>query len=353
MVSDTPTPSNYSEAIASLNSSLWHKAMEDKFNSLIANGTWELVPLPTGQNTVDTRWIYKLKLQADGSIEQAKARFITKGYSQCYRIDYNETFAPIMRIEDMHLLLAYANALNLEIHSMDIDSAFLQADLEEKIYITQPEGFVSPQHPDYVCCLKKSLYSLKQAPLAWNKTLDCHLQIQGFQPTLGDLCIYIRKQGRFINLISIYIDDCLLITDSSCISLIKEAITNAFKSKDLGEVMSILGIEVIHNCNMVPPHLPVPVPLAYCNVDWGGNPTSCKLMSGYVFFLSGSPIMWASKVQTTVALSSTEAEYTTLTKAVKQALFMRKMFALLEIDTTYPVWIYCDNQSALTIASQA
>ncbi len=149
----------------------------------------------------------------------------------------------------MHLLLAYANALNLEIHSMDIDSTFLQADLEKEIYVTQPEGFVSPQHPDYVCHLKKSLYSLKQAPLAWNKTINCHLQVQGFQPTLGDLCIYVRKQGCFINLISIYIDDCLLIADPSHISSIKEAIANAFKSKDLEEVTSILGIEVICHCD--------------------------------------------------------------------------------------------------------
>ncbi len=95
-------------------------------------------------------------------------------------------------MEVMRKLLVYAVLHALAVHLMDVTTAFLHADIDDEIYIQQPEGFVNVEHPDFVCWLNKSLYGLKQAPLLWNCTIDCHLRLNGFIPTNGDLCIYVR-----------------------------------------------------------------------------------------------------------------------------------------------------------------
>ncbi|MHB1955508.1 MAG: Ty1/Copia family ribonuclease HI, partial [Sulfobacillus sp.] len=145
------------------------------------------------------------------------------------------------------LLLGYATIRDLEIHQMDVDSAFLNAELKEEVYITQPEGYLSKKYPHYVCRLKKSLYGLKQAPLAWNQTLDSHLRANGFSPIEADSCIYVRQQEETIAIIAIYVDDCTIICHKSDLQQIKQMLSVKFKMKDLGAATAILGIEVIRN----------------------------------------------------------------------------------------------------------
>jgi hypothetical protein len=226
---------------------MWKRAMEEEFQALIRNCTFDLVPLPAGRKAVSTRWVYKLKRRADGTPERYKARWVAKGYSQRYGIDYDETFAPVVRLENLRLLLAHAAAHDLEIHQMDVDSTFLQAELDQEIYITQPDGYVSPEHPDYVCKLKKSLYGLKQAPLLWNRTIDEFLHKLGFSPTAADPCIYEREQDQRKAFISLYVDDCVVIADRRDIDPIKRALASKFPTKDLGEATSILGIEIVRD----------------------------------------------------------------------------------------------------------
>ncbi len=172
---------------------------------------------------------------------------MAKGYSQQQGIDYDATYTPIIHIEHLRLLLAYATMLNLTIHQMDVVTAFLQAKLKEVVYVEQPEGFKSPDKPNHVCCLWCSLYGLKQALLAWNQTLDGHLRASSFVPVESDPCVYVKGKGRDILIISIYVDDCLLITANHNIDKLKSVLTNQFKMKDLGLVHSILRIEVIHD----------------------------------------------------------------------------------------------------------
>ncbi len=121
--------------------------MEEEFNSLTHNDTFKLILLPAGCKPIQTCWLYKIKHKADGSINHFKACWVAKGYLQCYGIDYDETFTPVMRMENLHLLLAIATALDSKIHQMDMDTTFLQAQLEEEVYTTQPEGFMSTKHP--------------------------------------------------------------------------------------------------------------------------------------------------------------------------------------------------------------
>ncbi len=148
-----------------------------------------------------------------------------KGFSQLYSINYNETFAPVVHLENLHLLLALATALDLEIHQMDVDSVFLHAHLIEEIYVTQPEGFISSEHPHHVCCLLKSLYGLKQAPYMWNKAIDAHLLSNGFVPTDADPCIYIHCKGQQVAIISLYVDDCTILASCELLTFAKKVLS--------------------------------------------------------------------------------------------------------------------------------
>ena len=142
--------------------SQWREAAEAEMNSLHSAGVWELVPLPPGQKAIGSGWVFRVKHNADGSVERFKARLVAKGFSQRPGFDFNEVFAPTFRQSAIHLILALAAAEDLHLRSINISSAFLNGDLEEDIYMKQPEGF-HELGPEYVCKLKKSLYGLKQA----------------------------------------------------------------------------------------------------------------------------------------------------------------------------------------------
>jgi hypothetical protein len=211
---DVMTPNSYREAVSSPHASQWQQAMHKEHNALLHNSTYTLVLLPADCKAVGTRWIFKIKHCADSSIKQYKARWVAKGYTQWQGIDYNEMFAPVVQLENLHLLLVLATLLNLEVDQIDINSAFLQADINEQVYISQLEGFESTQHPDYVCLLQKSLYGLKQAPLLWNWTFNMHMCTIGFTLLEADLCIYILKtvHDQLLTIVSVYVDNCLIIS---------------------------------------------------------------------------------------------------------------------------------------------
>ena len=133
----------------------WEEAIQYEYKSLIDNQTWKLVPLPEGRPIVGCKQIFRYKLGADGTIQRFRARLVAKGFTQTYGVDYNETFAPVAKLPSLRLLLAIAAIEDLEIHQMDVSSAFLLADLEEEIYMDQPGGY---EKGNLVCRLQKSLY---------------------------------------------------------------------------------------------------------------------------------------------------------------------------------------------------
>ena len=183
-------PQSYTAAINSDNAPQWKNAMMDEYNSLIKNNTWELTPLPPGRKAIGTRWVFRIKQNANGSIERYKARWVAKGFSQHAGVDYNKTFAPVAKFPSIRVLLAVATQLNLELHQMDVDTAFLYGVIKEDIYITQLEGFIDTVHPNWVCHMKQALYGLKQAPHVWNETLDQYLLSNGFNKSMAYPCIY-------------------------------------------------------------------------------------------------------------------------------------------------------------------
>jgi len=161
-------PQNIEEALTCENSKEWECAMQEEYNSLMANNTWTLVPFPLGRKPVFCKWVFKIKQGVNGEVERYKARLVARGFTQTYGVDYNETFVPIEKFTSIRCILALVALENMEIHQMDMKMTFLNGELEKEIYMEQPQGYVHQGDEHLVCKLHKSLYGLKQSPRAWN-----------------------------------------------------------------------------------------------------------------------------------------------------------------------------------------
>ena len=154
-------------------------AMERELNALQKNDTWVLTTLPPGKKALSSKWVYKTKYKADGSIERHKARLVIRGFAQVKDKDYKHTFSPIAKITTVRVLIGLAAAMNWDLHQLDINNAFLHGFLEEEVYMLPPEGYFHAQ-PGQVCKLQRSLYGLKQASRQWNLELSKFLVNKGY-----------------------------------------------------------------------------------------------------------------------------------------------------------------------------
>jgi histone deacetylase 1/2 len=152
---------------AALDDPRWRAAMDAELTALHRNKTWRLVPAPPGVNLIDSRWVFKVKQNPDGSIERFKARLVAKGFKQRHGIDYDDTFSPVVKATTIRVILSLAVTQGWHMRQLDVDNAFLHGYLEEEVYMVQPPGFIDRRHPQHVCKLEKSMYGLKQAPCAW------------------------------------------------------------------------------------------------------------------------------------------------------------------------------------------
>lgn len=182
-------PSSYSHAEKDKE---WRAAMEREIDAIEKNGTWELTDLPKGQKAIGLKWVYKLKKDMNGDIIKYKARLVAKGYVQKQGVDFNEVFAPVTRLETVRLLIALAAKNGWEVHHLDVKSAFLNGDLQEEVYVLQPEGFVKDGEERKVYRLLKELYGLRQAPRAWNARLNRCLMKLGFVKCPYEHAVYCR-----------------------------------------------------------------------------------------------------------------------------------------------------------------
>jgi len=158
----------------------WDNAMDEEMATLDANATWELVVLPEDKKAIGCKWVYKVKHNANGSVNRYKARLVAKGYAQTYGIDYEETYSPIAKMTTIRIIIVMVVAKGWFLHQMDVNNAFLHGDLHEEMYMEQPPGYVDQTHPNLVYRLKKALYNLKQAPRAWSNKIGQYLVISGF-----------------------------------------------------------------------------------------------------------------------------------------------------------------------------
>ena len=192
---------------------------EAEYQSLQSTGTYQLTQLPAGRQAIGCKWVFKIKRHADGSVDRYKARLVAKGFSQKEGLDYKETFAPVAKFSSIRTLLALAAHQDYEVHQMDVKTAFLNGDLDVKLYMMQPEGFIVEGQEEMVCELRKSLYGLKQAGRAWFEKINAALIQMDFTPLDSDHCVYVRH-GDGVMYIVLYVDDLLLI--GSALAEIKE-----------------------------------------------------------------------------------------------------------------------------------
>jgi hypothetical protein len=211
--------------------------MEEKYVAMLTNHTWDLLSCPPGTNVVTGKWLFHHKLTSDGSLNRYKAHWVLLGFIQRPRVDYDETFSPIIKFTTVHAILSLSLALsqNWAIHQLDIKNAFLHGTLTETVYISQPTGFVGTAHPDLVCRLNCSLYGLKQMPWAWYSRFASYLASIGFIEDKWDTSLFIYRWGEDTVYLLLYIDD-IVLTSSTADLLPRTiiALQREFAMKDLG-----------------------------------------------------------------------------------------------------------------------
>ncbi|WVZ25126.1 hypothetical protein V8G54_003670 [Vigna mungo] len=236
-------PRSYKEALDSSDRHLWQGAMEEELEALKKNSTWRLVDLPKGKKVIGSKWIFKKKEATPGG-EKAryKARLVAKGFTQIEGVDYHEIFAPVVKHCSVRVLMAIVAHCNLHLEQLDVRTAFLHDDLEETIYMKQPDGFAVG---DRVCLLQKSLYGLKQSPRQWYRKFDDFLIKLNFKQCNYDDCVYtLNHDGEMLYLL-LYVDDILIASsDRGMIGETKARLADAFEMKELGEARRILGIDI-------------------------------------------------------------------------------------------------------------
>ncbi|GKA07037.1 retrovirus-related pol polyprotein from transposon TNT 1-94 [Tanacetum coccineum] len=204
-------PKNINEALKDEN---WVMAMQEELNQFKTNDVWELVPNPMDMTIIGTKWVYRNKLDENGVVTRNKARLVAQGYNQQEGIDYDETYAPVARLESIRILLAYACALDFKLYQMDVKSAFLNGFINEEVYVAQPPGFIDFAKPNYVFRLKKALYGLKQAPKAWYDRLKAFLIKHDYSMGMVDNTLFTKKKDSNLIIVQIYVDD--IIFRSTC-----------------------------------------------------------------------------------------------------------------------------------------
>nr|GFA80745.1 retrovirus-related Pol polyprotein from transposon TNT 1-94 [Tanacetum cinerariifolium] len=219
--------------------------MQEELDQFVRLKVWRLVPRPEGKSIIKTKWIFKNKKDESSLVIRNKARLVAVGYSQQEGIDYDETFAPVARIEAIRLFLAYAAHKDFTVFQMDVKTRFLNGILKEEVYVGQPPGFVSKQYPDHMYALDKALYGLKQAPRAWYDVLSQFLIESGFQKGSIDTTLFIKKKGKHIMLIQIYIDDIIFgSTNPKYRTKFSNLMVKRFEMSMMGEMKFFLGLQV-------------------------------------------------------------------------------------------------------------
>ncbi|GJV56352.1 retrovirus-related pol polyprotein from transposon TNT 1-94 [Tanacetum coccineum] len=190
---------------------------------------------------ITLKWIYKVKLDELGGIIKNKARLVARGYRQEEGINFEESFAPVARLEAIRIFLAFATHMNMVVYQMDVKTAFLNGILREEVYVSQPDEFVDPDNPNHVYKLKKALYGLKHAPRAWYDMLSLFLISQDFSKCSVDPTLFIRKEGKELFMVQIYVDDIIFAasTPELCDQIAK-IMCSKFKMLMMGKISFFL-----------------------------------------------------------------------------------------------------------------
>lgn len=249
-------PLTYAEAKRLL---VWDVPMDDEIDALEGTGTWTICTLPPDKTPIGCKWVFKVKFNADGTVERYKARLVAKGYTQQEGVDFYDTFSPVVKLTTVKLLLSLSAIHGFSLHQLDISNAFLNGDLDEEIYMRLPPGYAQRKGdslpPNAVCKLEKSLYGLKQASRQWFLKFSSTLLSLGFLQTHSDHTCFLKRGDDLFLCVIVYVDDIIICSNNdSEVALLKSQLKNHFKLRDLGPLKYFLGLEIarstdgIHVC---------------------------------------------------------------------------------------------------------
>ncbi|GJX54248.1 retrovirus-related pol polyprotein from transposon TNT 1-94 [Tanacetum coccineum] len=391
----TIEPKNIKEAMADHS---WIESMQDELNQFERLQVWELVPRPEGKNIIALKWLWKNKCDAENIVVQNKTRLVAKGYKQEEGIDFEESFAPVARLEAVRMFIAYAAHKNITIFQMDVKTAFLNGPLKEEVYVSQPKGFIDLEFPYHVYRLKKALYGLKQAPRAWYDKLSSFLIEHGFtkdfskrfanlmknnfeMSMMGELKFFLGLQvhqsprGIFISQSQYAIelvkkhglDECvsmstLMATERLDADLQGTPTDQMTYRHMIGGLMYLTAsrpdiafatfVCAHYQARPTVKHLKEDSGfelIAYSDADHAGCKDDCKSTSGGLQFLGGKLVSWSLKKQDCTAMLTIEAEYVSLSACCAQVIWMRTQ--LLDYGYKYNrIPMYCDSKSAIAIS---
>ncbi|BBG99019.1 BURP domain-containing protein, partial [Prunus dulcis] len=420
-------PETFEEAIKD---AAWQKAMEAELEMIEKNETWELVKRPSDKPIVGVKWIFKVKLNLDGSVQKNKARLVAKGYTQKPGIDFNETFAPVARLDTVRTLIALAAQKRWKLFQLDVKSAFLNGVLHEEVYVDQPPGFVVKDKEDRVYRLKKALYGLKQAPRAWisEESSEATLYVKAAENDIiytgssEELVMSFKTEmmkryemtdlgllHHFLGLGVIQAESYIFLHQKKyartlldkfgfkdCKAVSTPLAMNEKLSKEDGSeqadekvyrqiVGSLLYLtatrpDIMFAASLLARYMHGPTKkhmgtakrvlryiqgtldygiayekgkeamlVGYCDSDWSGCEDDMRSTSGYAFHLGSGVFSWASVKQSSVALSTAEAEYVSAAEATAQAVWLRFVLSDFGEEQVEATPILCDNTSAIAI----
>jgi hypothetical protein len=222
----------------------WVLAMQEELNNFTRNEVWHLVPRPN-QNVVGTKCVFHNKQDEHGVVTRNKARLVAKGYSQVEGLDFGETYAPVARLESIHILLAYATYHGFKLYQMDVKSTFLNGPIKEEVYVEKPPGFEDSEYPNHVYKLSKAFYGLKQAPRAWYECLRDFLITNGFKVGKADPTLFTKTIANDLFVCQIYVDDIIFgSTNKSTCEEFSRIMIQKFEMSMMGELKYFLGFQV-------------------------------------------------------------------------------------------------------------
>ncbi|BBN67319.1 transposable element gene [Prunus dulcis] len=223
----------------------WAEAMNIEMEALQKNNTWDIVDLPKGTKPVGCRWVFTVKYNADGTVERYKARLVAKGFTQIYEVDYQDTFAPMAKMNIVRVLLSLAINLDWTLRQFDVENAYLHGELEEEVYMSLPPRYSVTDDTGNVCKLKKALYGLKQFPRAWFGRFTASMKKFSYQQANTNHTLFIKHRAGKMTLLIIYVDDMIVTGDDTVeIEELQKCLAYEFKMKYLGSLKYFLGLEV-------------------------------------------------------------------------------------------------------------
>ena len=224
---------------------LWQQAMKEELDALHKTRTWDLVDLPSRKTAIGCKWVYKIKTRSDGIVDRYKAQLVSRGFTQEYGIDYEETFAPVARLSSVMTLISVSTTRKWPLFQMDVKNAFLNGELSEEVYMKLPSGYSHPPgFPHRVCRLLRTLYGLEQAPQAWFAKFSSTISQHGFSSCSFDIAIFLRRSDHGITILLLYVDDMIITSHMQSIQDLKHFLGRQFEMKDLGPLNYFLGLEV-------------------------------------------------------------------------------------------------------------